>query len=410
VNPSDWAAESSFRAFVEQSSAQLLAYLRPVVRDSGGVDAEDALQEALIRLAREWKDLPADPAARKNYIYRALRCSAIDAMRKWSGRGSARGRTHAADLELAEKIDHLDSRELRDPELASIGRAIYRDATRRDEAEQTVIRSVLVAALAALKPLEAQVIFGLAGNATREELAAELGVDTNRVRNVAQEARDVLRPLILHANGASLNADERERLFRYLDGELRGRERRLVKRHVAHCQTCRAIAAFERDFGEVGARLVLPVPVIAATAQGVTAFAVGSAAAGLPSAGLGMSGAFAGAGSKLAAGLATVLVVGAGGAAVMEHGPASRRHTRSRVPAQTATAPRRVSPTTAAPRPTHVVQHSLRPSRTALAERNPPRGKSASAPHRAASPGSNQQVQPTATSQSGTGGEFVIGG
>ena len=419
VKPSDWTAESSFRAFVEQSTAQLLAYLRPVVRDSDGVDAEDALQEALIRLAREWKELPADPASRKNYIYRALRCSAIDAMRKWSGRGSARGRTYAADVELAERVDHLDGAGgLRDPELASIGRAIYRDATRRDEADQTVLRSTLVAALAALKPIEAQVIFGLAGSATREELAAELGVDTNRVRNVAQEARDVLRPLILHANGASLGAGERERLFRYLDGDLRGRERRLVKRHLAHCGTCREIAALERGVGEAGARLVLPLPALGAAAQGMAALAVGSAAAGLPSAGgLGMSGAFAGAGSKLATGLATVLVVGAGGAAVMEQHPASRRHTRSKAPAAASAARRHTPPASSAtarsvPHAPTVRAHA--PSRTELAERNPAPAPthttSPPAPHTTASGPANPQQHPTAPTESGNGGEFVIGG
>lgn len=432
VVPTDWAAERSFHAFVEQSSQHLLTYLRPVVRDSVGIDAEDALQEALIRLAREWDELPADPAARKNYIYRALRCSAVDAMRKWSGRGSSRGRVRSADLELAETAWDVDAAGTRDGELASIGRAICRQAARHDEAEQALVRSVLVAALAALKPVEAQVIFGLAGNASREELAEELGIDTNRVRNVAQEARDVLRPLIVHANGAQPSPAERDRLFRYLDGELRGRERRLVRRHVSHCTTCRSIAALEQRVAEAGARLVLPLPALAIAAQGAVAIA-GSASAAAGAAGvggagtLGLTGAFAGMGTQLAAGVATVVVLGAGGAAVFTDRPEKtphRAHARDRA-TPTRAAPTRAPVATASvatPTTTHALR--VRPSAPRQPVKEPePEAKSVpatptqtsarrdspEATRPATEPPPDQPRRAAATEPDG-GGEFVIGG
>lgn len=418
----DWAAEGSFRAFVQQSSAHLLSYLRPVVRDSGGVDPEDALQEALIRLAREWDDLPADPATRKNYIYRALRCSAVDAMRKWSGRGSARGRTRPADLELAEAVDRLDDGpRSRDSELAAIGRAIYRDAASRDEAEQTAVRAILVSALAALKPLEAQVIFGLAGHASRDELAQELGIDTTRVRNVAQEARDVLRPLILHATGAAVSAVERERLFRYLDGDLRGRERRLVKRHIAHCGTCRTIASLERDVGRAGARLVVPLPGVTAAALAGAAVA-GGAATMSGTGGASVGGALAGLASKVAAAAATV-AIGAGAVVVGQNQPPRHHaHHEKRAIARRAAAPA-VTPARVVPSTTQAVSRAPSaqplqrlPSRRNTSDRHvvtaqPPAGaRQASRPRGVSSGAAANNEQARASSDSNAGGEFVLGG
>lgn len=255
----------SFEQFVAEHTGLLRKYMAGQLSGAANVSLEDALQEGLVRIWKEWDSWPADAEQRLRYAQRALKCAAIDAVRRQYGRDGTRPQDVAVDFALAEAGGAVEGGRITDTTLAALGLALAEQAHERRYDTRLVERNVLVAALVALKPLERRVVWELAHEGrSHKELADELGITAMKVRDTFFEARALLRTLIAHADGSDVPRKERARLFALLDGELRGRERRMAQRHLDHCPACQRLATIEHNVTAAGAYVFGPLPLVLA--------------------------------------------------------------------------------------------------------------------------------------------------
>jgi DNA-directed RNA polymerase specialized sigma24 family protein len=167
--------------FVRRHGDALLSFAERLVSGASGVDAGDALQDALIRLWGEWQAKPElDERERRRHAWRLVRSACLDAIKKWLGRGSARGRVRTADIERAiDAVDTLAEGGHGDRELLAIGRAINRAAIAdpyEGKREQLILGPALAAAFAARRPEAAQVWLKTAAGASQADVARDLEV------------------------------------------------------------------------------------------------------------------------------------------------------------------------------------------------------------------------------------------
>ena len=431
----------NFEALVSSCGDELLAFANRVLAGTNGaedVDAGDALQEGLLRYFRQYgDDFPADPREARRHLFRAVKLGAYDAIRRWHHQ--AKVRVVATDLEAVDELCaevYGGDTQIRDEYALRAARAVRDLAEANDHADAVVDAHVLELALAALEPLEYEVI--VRQPARRDELAAELGVSENQVRNALHSGRKLARTLIEHASGAPLSEPEREDLFALLDGQISDRKRRRdAQRHLDNCPACQQIAERERRINALGARIFMPLPVLLGLAKPLAAAGAGAAGSASAAGGSGSAATSSGGGllatigggssAKIAAFVAVAAAAGGGGAAVKA--ASSERPVKPKA-AAVAAAPTAAATVTAAkpvlfskisaahaasPKP----KHRPRPQRRHVA----PKAAIAAAPSPApapvptpapataapATPAPASQPKP-APSSNGNGGEFVLGG
>jgi RNA polymerase sigma factor (sigma-70 family) len=313
----------NFERFVAAHTGLLRKYMAGQISGSS-VGLEDALQEGLMRIWREWDGWPADEQEQLRYAQRALKCAAVDAIRREHGRDGNRPATIPVDFQLAEAGGGVENGQISDTALAAVGLTLAEQAAERRDDDRFVERGVLVGALVALSPLERRVVWELAREGrSYDEVAAELQIKVAKVRDTFFEARQLLRSLIAHADGSSVPRGERAQLFALLDGELKGRDKRIAQRHLDNCAACQRLADIERHVTAAGAHVFLPLPLALAGVWhgGKAAGLIGTPfTAPAPVAGSGGAGGLLGlvgtsAGAKFAIGLTAVTLVGSGGVA-----------------------------------------------------------------------------------------------
>jgi len=288
----DSDGRASFQEFVDEHRHLMSDYIARRMRGTPELSSEDALQEALIRIWQQWRHWPQDPERREVYMRQALKVAAVDAIRARYGRNLSRPREYPvnfADLDRcvpAEPGAHAIVREL--------GLAIARESLEHQPDKRDIERSVLVAAFAALTDLERRVLFMTARGDNGAQIASELGVRHQLVRETLMRSRRLVRSLIEHADAGKVSPAEARRLWNLRDGNLSGRPKREAQRHLNHCTTCRRLAGIEDTVSSAGVRVFLPLPAaMALAAKGVA----GSAASGASASG----GSTAPAGGALAA-------------------------------------------------------------------------------------------------------------
>lgn len=290
---SDLSYEEFYRAHADRFSAFLGRTLgRQREGADGRIGVADTLQEAMLQIHRQWPELQrVGDEERDRRLYRCLRDAAGEALRREHGRVDARRerpRIVAYDFGLLHELPD-DDVAVRDRELttAVLGSMAADLAAAAQDVERRAVldRAVLLAGLRALSEREAVVLIAVDHLGwEQDELAEHLGMGFGALRTVLFEARRVFYGVARHAAGVELDEQERAQLHAYRAGELAGRERRVARRHVQHCESCRALLRELGRFGDRAHRVLAPLP-----------FVLGASALGRP------------ASSKLAA-------VGAGGA------------------------------------------------------------------------------------------------
>lgn len=332
----------SYERFVTEHDQVLRRYVAGKLRGLPN-DVDDALQEGLVRIWRQYHDWPADlsPGQRLAYAYKLLSHASDDALRRRFGRDgkSARREDHVIDFRAIDEDSDDSPRagivgQVRE-HLAQMNRELDADDADADDEVLERRSAALHAALAALTPLQQQVFFAHhRGGCDRngKEVAAELSISHQKARTEYMEARAIVGPLFAHALAPDLATEERDRILAYSSGEMTNwRDKARMKRHLAHCAKCRALLESERAVVSAGAHLLFPLPALlglakAAGATAATAGGVAVAGSALGEAGVG-GGLLSGVGAKVAAtavamaaiGGATVAIThtedGAGGAA-----------------------------------------------------------------------------------------------
>lgn len=275
VHGVDGDARASFQEFVDEHRHLMSDYIARRMRGAPELCAEDALQEALIRMWQQWRHWPQDAERREIYMRQALKVAAVDAIRARYGRNLTRPREYPvnfADLDRCIPTEPGPQAIIRE-----LGLAIARESLERRPEHRDIERSVLVAAFAALTDFERRVLFMTARGDNGAQIAQELGVRHQLVRETLMRSRRLVRSLIEHADAGKISPKEARRLWNLRDGNLSGRPKREAERHLKHCTTCRRLAGIEDTVSEAGVRVFLPLP--AATILAATA-ATGSAATG----------------------------------------------------------------------------------------------------------------------------------
>jgi DNA-directed RNA polymerase specialized sigma24 family protein len=266
--------DTGYEDFVREHSREFSRYLTRLLgraREGAGgrVEVIDTLQEAMLRIAKEWPELAqiADDE-RDRRLYRCLRDAAGQALRHEYGRVGARHqrpRLAAYDFrELEIDGEDLDPREqeLTAAVLGVMAREIA-DLKERTERRAILSRAVLLAGLRALDEREAVALIAVDHLGwDQRELADHLSVDFGQLRGALFSARKVFYGVVRHAIGLELDEEERATLHAYLAGELSGREKRLARRHLQHCGACRAFVREQRLFGEQAQRVLAPLPYV----------------------------------------------------------------------------------------------------------------------------------------------------
>jgi RNA polymerase sigma factor (sigma-70 family) len=432
--PTATATDADFATFVAAHGELLRTYAESLVRTST-VDADDALQEGLVKLWREQAahGLPESPDDRLRYARKVIRSAAVDLIRRKHHTRTAGGdREWVFDLHGVDTLYSDGEGSYSNADVLGVAAALEREASPAVD-DQVLSNRILVEALAKLGELEYDVIVRLWGDQRYKEIAAELGVTEAQVNNAAFRARTLLVGLIEHASKIDLDADERDQLVALLNGEIADRKKRAAAQaHLDNCPLCQHVADQERELERVGARIFLPLPALLGLAKPLAAVgggAAGATAAGAPSSAAASSGggaiAVAGAsGAKLAAVVAVAALVGGGGVAVKaatSHAPAEpRTATIAAAPssAKTVAAARPVlftklsTAAPAKPRPKRKPHKRHVAPKAARAPAPAPQPSPAPAPAPAApapAPAPASQPNP-APSSSGSGGEFVLGG
>ena len=269
----------------------------------------------MVGILGEWGQLERvgdDERARR--LYRCLRDAAGEALRREHGRRDARRRRpRVLSYDFSALETDGESLEPRERELtvAVLGAMVRDIAEDTTDAERRALldRGVLLAGLRALNEREAVVLIAVDRLGWEQrELADRLGVEFARLRETLFTARKLFYGVVRHAVGIDLDDEERARLHAYLAGELAGRDRRLARRHVAHCHACQALMREQRVFTRDAHRVLQPLPFAFGAHVLAKPTTVKATAAGSVSAGAGLF-AQAGAAKALAA---TVALMGAG--------------------------------------------------------------------------------------------------
>ena len=262
--------DAFFRAHADEFAGFLTGVLGAEADVRGGrAGVADALQEAMLRILREWGELEAaegDERARR--LYRCLRDAAGEALRREHGRRDARRRRPrvlAYDFGALEADgESLEPRE-RELTVAVLG-AMVRDLSddiSGVERRALLDRGVLLAGLRALSEQEAVALIAVDRLGWEQrELADRLGIDFGRLRETLFNARKLFYGVVRHAIGVEIDEEERARLHAYLAGELAGRDRRLARRHLSHCHSCQALVREQQRFTTAAHQLLAPLPFV----------------------------------------------------------------------------------------------------------------------------------------------------
>jgi DNA-directed RNA polymerase specialized sigma24 family protein len=402
----------------------------------GRGDVDDALQQAYLRLISEYERWPANqtPQERLAFAYRTIQLAAKDALRQAFGRSdrAPRPREIAVDFSFEGRAD---SEAAGGATVQLLAQDALRDAAGRYPGDDEHLDNALkVAALAALDPVAHQIVTASQLGLNHKQLAKELGLTHQTVRAKDSEARALLLSLLACARGRDIREASDINLFGYLEGQKLNRaDRRLVQGHLKHCVNCQEIAALAGEVDSLAERLVLPIPLLLAT-RGAIGHLIGakasvlgarggaSASAG-PAAGTSVGGPGSLSAGKLAAGLATVALLGGAGSAVVVARHAMR-HPEVETDGRTTTAlgeavPRGKAIPASKPAPKQTrkqVHHYRRPSEKKAhahtAGRSVRSTATASGPRYSPPPAAvtTQSSPPSPPPPPSGGGEFVLGG
>jgi DNA-directed RNA polymerase specialized sigma24 family protein len=323
--------ELFYAAHVEEFSGYLRGVLGGAAEGRGGrVSVEDALQEAMLRIHGRWDALWAlSDDERDRRLHRLLRDAAGKALRREYGDTAARGgvaRVIPFDFTVLDD-EHVpeQERELNAMVLGAMARDIAASAPPEDRVAM-LDRGVLLAGLSALTEREIVALIAVDYLGWDQvPLAARLGTTVGSLYQTLFGARKLFYSIVRHAVGIDIDDEERARLCAYLAGELTGKERRAVKRHLRHCTACQTFERERRVFASKAQHILAPLPFLAG-GHVLHRAAVVKPATGLIGAGKGLL-AQAGAGKALAV-TAGTLTVGFGFASWASidsrHHPAAR--------------------------------------------------------------------------------------
>src|SRR4051794_24155581 len=118
--------DADFAAFVARNRAAMRDHVDATLRGTpdSDVDRDAVIQEALIRVWRDWPKWPTSDARRQAYLRRGLRLAALDAIRAVYGRDGRRPRELATDYAALERCDADTA-----PVAAELNRTLARQAT-----------------------------------------------------------------------------------------------------------------------------------------------------------------------------------------------------------------------------------------------------------------------------------------
>lgn len=235
------ATAPMYEEFVRLHADRFSAYLRGMLGRQaegrgGRVAVDDTLQDALLAIYAEWPELQdVRDDERDRRMYRCLRDAPGRALRAELGRrGSAEARPRFVSFDqVVQSLD--EDAPARDRELAALllgtmVREMAAGETSRD-ARLTLDRGILVACLRALTEREAVVLLAVDHLGWEQhQLAERLGLGYSLVRQTLFAARKVFYTLVRHAVGVEV--EERAQLAAYLRGELKGPDKRAVRRHL----------------------------------------------------------------------------------------------------------------------------------------------------------------------------------
>ncbi len=264
VHGVDRDGRASFQAFVDEHRHLMSDYIARRMRGTPELSPEDALQDALIRMWQQWRHWPADPERREVYMRQALKVAAVDAIRARYGRNLNRPREYPVNFADLDRC--VPSEPGAQAIVRELGLAIARESLERPPGRRDIERSVLVAAFAALTDFERRVLFMTARGDNGAQIASDLGVRHQLVRETLMRSRRLVRSLIEHADAGKVSQQEARRLWDLRDGNLGGRPKREAQRHLDHCTTCQRLAGIEDTVSQSGVRVFLPLPIAAALA------------------------------------------------------------------------------------------------------------------------------------------------
>jgi len=323
--------ETFYDSHVREFASFLTRFLGSDAEEHGGrLSIEDALQTGAMRIYNEWPTMrDIAPAERDRYAYRCLRSAVLDALRSEYGRrggDTARPWVSAYDFTaLDEDEEDLPARE-REMTAAVLGAIARSVAEDRTDERAMLDRAVLLAGLRVLTAREATVLVAVDGDgANQRALAERLGIDPGTVYEALFNARKLFYSIVRHAAGIEVDDEERARLYAYEDGELKGKEKRLARRHLRHCQSCQALLRERRRFGKSAHRVLSGLPfVLGGTALAKKSAVKGAAVVPASSASAAGKGLFAQAGAAKALGSTVAILavgVGAGAWLSITHAP-----------------------------------------------------------------------------------------
>jgi DNA-directed RNA polymerase specialized sigma24 family protein len=402
----------------------------------GRTDADDALQQAYLRLMGDFERWPADltDEQRLAFAHRTVHLAAKDALRQQFGRSDRAPKPREIPVDFAE-----DSREddaATSPTQFLAQQLLSSSAARYPGDDEHLDTALKVAALGALDPVAHRIVTASQLGLNHRQVAKQLGLSHQTVRAKDCEARALLFSLIACARGRDIREATDINLFGYLEGERLSRaERRLAKQHLEHCASCQQIAGLRGEVDKVARRLVLPLPLVLAGPGALphllgtkhTALArrgVSHGAHTLTTSGGSATGSAVSAGAaKLVAAVGIAALLGAGATGVMAHRGgqahrtpvAARRAATSRSPEPPA---RKVLSAASAPperaerprhrRRKHPRQRLVRPPAPVTASSAPTARLGAASSVRPAPP--TPSTAPRQPVSSSGGGEFVLGG
>ncbi len=245
--------------------------------DASQVDPDDVLSRALERLWLRFEHLPPEPGQRKAWVEHALRLAALDAIRFQFGRhkvtAAARRPPQSAERDevlyvKSLSVDFGARPTLREREglAAEAGRAIQRLAAGSgDRYDDILTRAAVVAAMATLTTSEQRVLRLTIEGCEPKEIVAQTGLEPAEVREQLTTARWLVRSFVDHADADRVPQRHRLQLHAYLDGELRGRARTRLRRHLRECAACqRAADLYHQSDQQAIGSFALPALVAAA--------------------------------------------------------------------------------------------------------------------------------------------------
>ncbi len=252
--------QRAFQAFVDRNHHLFSDYVARRLSGPHSSSAEDALQEGLVRIWREWDEWPTDPDERMRFAHQALRIAALEAIRKRTGRDGS-PRAGEITVDFADLHGHASGRPGAGLLARDLGRAIAEQSMVKDQIAY-LEKASLIAAIATLTDLEQRVLFLTAQGDDCKQIARDLHVTHQQAREALMRARRLCRMLIEHADGQKVDEKEAKLLWQYRDGQLSGKRARELKRHIEHCTACQRLLGFEESITTNGALIILPIPAL----------------------------------------------------------------------------------------------------------------------------------------------------